>query len=106
MVKVLNKSDLSEVTELAKDSQSSNYSGVVVINNTIYVSDQGFGGEGDRIIKSNVLDIVKETDDNITDEEDDGTKESPVTGESGVAVLAVLAVLSCCVIIGKKKKIN
>lgn len=54
---VLNTSDLSQVAELCKPGDATNYSMAIFGGDKIYVSDHGFGGSGDRIFVSGTLNI-------------------------------------------------
>jgi hypothetical protein len=56
-VYVLNAGDLSQVAKIAEMDDAANYSMAAFGGGKIYVADHGYGGNGDRILVSTVLNI-------------------------------------------------
>ncbi|MFA6948844.1 MAG: hypothetical protein WCQ72_07670 [Eubacteriales bacterium] len=111
---VLNKSDLSKVCEIGNMGDNSNYSGVALVNNKIYVSDQGYNG-GDRLIVSSALNIPQLVVEDTTAADTSATDEAPAAETaptttttaaqtSDIAVIAVVSMLcaACAFAVVKK----
>jgi hypothetical protein len=123
---VANKADFSEVARIGQMPDSSNYSGVCLINDRVYIADQGYNG-GDRILVSDkitipVIEVEAPAEETPAEPAADApaaavAEEAPVaqaapaapapaaqTGDiTAVAVLALVASIGCAAVTGKKK---
>lgn len=121
---VANKADFSEVARIGQMPDSANYSGVCLINDRVYISDQGYNG-GDRILVSDKITIpvieieepVEEAAAEPAAEPAAAAEEAPIAQAApaapasaaqtsdiaAVAVLALVASIGCAAVTGKKK---
>lgn len=108
-VYVLNLEDLSQVATLGKMSDASNYSMAIIGGDKLYISDQGYGGNGDRILASlklNIPELIVEDAviDDVTADTPAETTAAPVTTTTTAAqtsdstLIIMLAVMSMAAI--------
>lgn len=60
-VYVLNTSDLSQVAQIGKAADGTNFTMAIIAGDKMYISDQGYGSSGDRIFVSSKLNIPEMT---------------------------------------------
>lgn len=121
---VANKADFSEVARIGQMPDSANYSGVCLINDRVYIADQGYNG-GDRILVSDKITIpvieieepVEEAAAEPAAEPAAAAGEAPIAQAApaapasaaqtsdiaAVAVLALVVSIGCAAVTGKKK---
>ena len=101
-VKVLNKTDLSEVATLKYENQATDLSDIAFGGDTLFVGDHGNGNSnGGAYYKA----AIKLTADPGTQDPDpqDPTQQNPHTADAAITAIAAVAVIALAgVVIGKK----
>lgn len=115
-VYVLNTDDLSQVANIGKMSDASNYSMAVIGGDKLYISDQGYGGSGDRILvssKLNIPEIVIEDvviDDSVSDVPAETVNtavtatKAAQTSDYTLVIFAIMSITACAVVVTLKSK--